>query len=132
MTRNQYHLVHNYEKKRQCTHFHKTTKPPKTPNWRQRSAVFTVPFDKKRSVPRVVRLASQVRGKAKAFKTAINSYRQLAETFPNGNFPGMLRDAESSEKDLERALEALVAKLQVLLTRLESPAHIPDTRAKAS
>jgi len=70
----------------------------------------------RRPVPRVVRLASQARGKAKLFDELASGYARLAQAAgPDGGIANRARCADAQKKAFEVELETLVARLEIAI-----------------
>lgn len=70
----------------------------------------------RRPVPRVVRLASQVRGKAKLFEELTAAYARLARAAgPESGYSQRALDAECQKKIFEAELELMAARLETAI-----------------
>lgn len=80
-----------------------------------------------RPVPRVVRLASQARGKAKLFEELASGYARLAQAAgPGGEIADRARSAVAEKKAFEVELEALVARIEIAIQTYSRLAGSPE------
>ena len=87
----------------------------------------------RRPVPRAVRLASQVRGKAKLFEESTAAYARLAQaTGPESDYSQRALDAECQKKTFEAELEQMVARLEEAIQAYSRSASAAGDQADAA